>query len=110
MTEQPGWTPIASIGDFGVLRQLCRTVGGIEVLLLRFGTEIYALQNRCSHLGQPLLGGRTMGRQIICPFHGACYDIKSGAAISGPAVSPIQTFPVEIREGIIFVDTHRHTG
>jgi nitrite reductase/ring-hydroxylating ferredoxin subunit len=110
MIPQAGWTPIASIEDFGALRQLCRTAGGFEILLVRFGAEIYALQNRCTHLGQPLLGGRTMGRQIICPFHGACYDIKSGAAISGPAISPIQTFPVDIRDGTVFVDIHGRMG
>jgi nitrite reductase/ring-hydroxylating ferredoxin subunit len=103
------WTHAASMEDFGVQRQLCRTLDGIEILLVRYGPNIFALHNKCTHLGQPLAGSRIMGGQIICPFHGACFDIKTGAAISGPAVSPVPIFPVQLRDGGIFVNVRKHT-
>jgi nitrite reductase/ring-hydroxylating ferredoxin subunit len=104
------WPRIASTDDFGDSKQLVRSVDGVEILLIRRNTDIFALQNRCSHLGRPLAGGRVMGGQIICSFHGACFDIKTGAAISGPAVSPVRHYPVRIHGGNIFVNLVQNVG
>jgi nitrite reductase/ring-hydroxylating ferredoxin subunit len=44
-----------------------------------------------------------MAGQIHCPYHGACFDLRTGAAMSGPAVYGVRSFPVEMRAGEIFV-------
>lgn len=108
-TEQSeSWTPIASLEDFQAQRQLLRSIDGLDILLCRYGTEIAALHNRCSHLGKPLQGGRVMGGQITCPFHSACFDLKTGAAISGPAVYGVHVFPLRVEGGQILVNlSHR---
>jgi nitrite reductase/ring-hydroxylating ferredoxin subunit len=89
MSEATGelWKQVATLADFGATRKLVRQVGGIEVLLVRVGADVVAVNNRCTHLGQPLDKGRVMSGQITCPFHGACFDLRSGAALSGPAVA-----------------------
>ena len=98
------WTQIAVLGDFQGQRQLARTVGDLAVLLLRVGGDVIALHNHCPHLGKSLQGGRIMGGQIICPFHGACFDLRTGAALSGPAVAPLHLFPTRIDGQNILVD------
>jgi nitrite reductase/ring-hydroxylating ferredoxin subunit len=62
------------------------------------------LHDYCTHLGESLYGGRVMAGQISCPFHGACFDLKSGAAVSGPAVSPLRVFPARLEDGVIWAD------
>jgi nitrite reductase/ring-hydroxylating ferredoxin subunit len=58
------------------------TIGAREVLVCRFGGRIYALENRCSHRDEKLSGGRIRRGQIMCPAHGARFDLKTGASYS----------------------------
>jgi len=62
------------------------------------------VDNRCTHLEMPLEEGRVIGGQIICPFHGACFNLRTGAAVSGPAVSPLVTHNVRVEEGRVYVE------
>lgn len=102
-----GWTQVAALADFGTLRMLKREVEGLEVLLYRTGQDIIAIHNHCTHLGKPLDGGRMMAGQLFCPFHGACFDLRTGKAISGPAVMPLHVFPVRVEDGGIYVDMRK---
>lgn len=102
-----GWTPIAALADFGALRMLKREVDGLEVLLFRTGADIIAIHNHCTHLGKSLEGGRLMAGQLLCPFHGACFDLRSGKAVSGPAVMPLHVFPVRLENGSIYIDIRK---
>ena len=79
------------------------TIGNWDVLLVRVGEEYFAVRNQCSHLGEPLTGGRMIGRQLTCPFHGACFDLRNGRALAGPAVNPLTLFEVHIQDGRILV-------
>jgi nitrite reductase/ring-hydroxylating ferredoxin subunit len=97
------WTQIAMLTDFGASNKLLRKSGDLCILLCRTGQEIVAIQNVCTHLGKPLDGGRIMAGHITCPFHGASFDLRSGRAISGPAVSSLQTYPVQLSNGDVLV-------
>lgn len=98
------WIQIATFQEFRGQRQLVRKVGNLDVLLLRVSGDVIAVYNHCTHVGKSLEGGRVMGGQITCPFHGACFDLQSGAAVSGPAVAPLHLFPVKIEGEDIHVD------
>ncbi len=100
---ETAWIRLAMISEFGESRRLVRRAGDVEVLLLRAGTEILAIENRCTHLGHPLDGGRVMAGQINCPLHGACFDMRTGAAISGPAVTGLRRFAVRVEDANILV-------
>jgi len=78
-------------------------IKGISILLLKFGQEIYAIQNRCTHLDYSLDNGRQIGFEIICAKHGARFDLRSGKALGGPAVHPLITYKTQILEEIIEV-------
>jgi nitrite reductase/ring-hydroxylating ferredoxin subunit len=86
------WTRVATLGDFQGSRQFTCRSDRWELILLRVGSDVIVLHNYCTHLGKPLTSGRVMGGQIMCPYHGACFDVRSGAAVSGPAVFPLHRF------------------
>lgn len=106
MDEAP-WIPAASLSEFGADRRLNRVIGGIELLLVRLEREVVAVANRCTHLGQALDRGRVMSGRITCPFHGACYDLRSGEALSGPAVTPLPRYAVRVVEELIEIQIPR---
>ncbi len=78
----------------------CRDVGGTSVVVAR-GQDgnWYAVVNQCSHVAQPLAGGRVRGASIVCPHHGARFDLKTGRVLGAPAYAPIAAFPTREREG-----------
>lgn len=75
-------------------------VSGERVLLCRIAPdELYAVEDSCSHDDGPLDQGRLEGAVIECPRHGARFDVRTGAALRMPAASPIEAFPVRLRDG-----------
>lgn len=95
-TCESEWTEVAQANALREAGRLVIEVGELELLLLWGAGRPVALHNRCSHLSFPLTEGRAMGGQISCPRHGACFDLTTGAAVSGPAVSPIQIYECRI--------------
>lgn len=79
------------------------TMADVSILVFRFDAEVHAMENRCSHLGLPLAGGRQIGCEIICRAHGARFDIPSGRAMGGPAVDPVRKFDARVRDGRVEV-------
>ncbi len=101
------WTRVGSLSEFKGGRQLACRVLDLELLLLRVGSDVMVLHNHCTHLGKPLTGGRVMAGQITCPFHGACFDVNTGAAVSGPAVFPLHRFPARLEGEDVVADLSR---
>lgn len=71
-------------------------VDGEDVVLVRDGNHMYALEDRCSHAEVALSDGDVNGCEIECFLHGAKFDVRSGQALSLPATSAVKTFPVTI--------------
>lgn len=98
------WLRIAHLDEFNASRKLVCTLEGQSILLYRSGNDVMAVANLCTHLDKPLGAGRIIGGQIICPYHGACFDLRTGKAISGPGVHPLKTYPVQIERGQVFIE------
>ena len=64
----------------------------------------YAIEDRCSHDDGPLCEGDREGFEIECPRHGAHFDLRSGKALTLPATEDVDTYPVVVRDGEIFVE------
>jgi nitrite reductase/ring-hydroxylating ferredoxin subunit len=88
--------PLAGVGDGS--RHAC-TVDGVDVLVCGVAGGIYAVENRCSHAASRLDAGRLKGFELVCPLHGARFDIRDGRATAAPASRPIRTFEVILEGG-----------
>lgn len=77
---------------------------GLSLLIFNLKGQFYALKNLCSHEDQTLEGGEIEGEEIICPWHGAGFCIKTGAATRPPAFTNIKTFAVRLVDGKIQVN------
>ena len=64
---------------------------------------VYALEDQCSHQEYPLADGELDGGDVVCVYHGARFDASSGRNKGLPAIRPVKVFPVEIRDGDIYV-------
>src|SRR5882672_8024088 len=82
-------------------------VGDEDVLLVRSGSEIFAIGAHCSHYHGPLAEGLVTGEDIRCPWHHACFDLRTGEATRAPALSPIAVWKVEQEDGRIFIREKR---
>lgn len=78
-------------------------IGDTDVLLCQDEGRVYAIENRCSHLDEPLTCGKVKWGWIACPAHGARFDLTTGEALGPPATIPIKTFPVRVVNGMIEV-------
>lgn len=75
------------------------TVEGKDILIVRDGENIYAVENKCSHEAFPLIDGFVDNGKICCALHGACFDLKSGVALSLPAYEDIETYETRVSNG-----------
>jgi NADPH-dependent 2,4-dienoyl-CoA reductase/sulfur reductase-like enzyme/nitrite reductase/ring-hydroxylating ferredoxin subunit len=82
-------------------------VGDQDVLLVRSGSAIYAIDAHCSHYHGPLADGLVVGDSIRCPWHHACFDLKSGEATRAPALSALSVWQVDREGDKIFVRQKR---
>ncbi|MBV9562796.1 MAG: FAD-dependent oxidoreductase [Bradyrhizobium sp.] len=78
-------------------------VGKDDVLLVRAGADIFAIDAYCSHYHGPLADGLVTGDSVRCPWHHACFSLRSGEAVRAPALSPLSVWQVEQEGGRIFV-------
>ena len=80
---------------------------GKAVLLVRTGDEIFAVSPHCTHYNGPLAEGLIVGETVRCPWHHACFDLRTGEAIRAPALSPIACWDVARDGGAIKVGQER---
>src|SRR5579864_2624479 len=78
-------------------------VGGEAVLLVRRGAEVFAIGAICTHYSGPLADGLVVDGAVRCPWHHACFDLRSGEALRAPALAPVKKWNVVERGQRIFV-------
>lgn len=76
----------------GTVKQVI--VGNEEVAVCNVGGELYAIRDQCTHAGIPLSTGPLDGYELICPWHGAGFDVRSGCPTSPPAFEACRRYTV----------------
>lgn len=82
---------------------------GTPVGLFNIDGEYYAISDMCTHDGGPLVEGELQGDVIICPRHGARFDVRTGQVRSLPAYRPVPTYQVKIENGDILIAPREET-
>ncbi len=91
---------LADLADGG---KLVGHAGGKPILLVRSGNKVFAVGAQCTHYNGPLGDGLVVGNTVRCPWHHACFDLRTGEALRAPALSPVACWRVEQQDGKIFV-------
>jgi len=92
--------PLDQLPDGGML---AGHVDQEPVLLARCGDDFYAVGATCSHYSGPLAEGLIVGDTVRCPWHHACFSLKTGEALRPPAFSPLPCWNVDRRGDRLFV-------
>ncbi|MFT4520555.1 MAG: nitrite reductase/ring-hydroxylating ferredoxin subunit [Halioglobus sp.] len=92
---------VAQIDELPPGKILCVEVDGHEVLLCHTKEGIFAVDNMCTHAAARLCEGKLKGHRILCPLHGAAFDVRDGSALTRPASIALTSHKVEAtKEGI----------
>lgn len=101
------WIDVAPSKDFlpGTSRRV--EIDDVTIAVFNLDGQYYAIEDVCTHDYSPLEGGDVEGDEIICPRHGARFNIKTGEALTAPAYEPLATFPVRVENGVVQVIDNR---
>jgi 3-phenylpropionate/trans-cinnamate dioxygenase ferredoxin subunit len=87
---------LALSGELRLGKTLCVNRDGREILLCRTAAGVFAVDNECTHAAARLCEGRLRGNSIICPLHGAAFDVRDGTALTRPARDRLRVYPVRV--------------
>lgn len=96
---------VASVAEIPSGEKTIVEVDGVEIVVVNLDGQFYAVEDVCTHDGGPLGQGRLDGCELICPRHGARFDVRTGAATRMPAIEPTPTYGVRIENGDVLVET-----
>jgi anthranilate 1,2-dioxygenase ferredoxin component len=91
------WQPIVKVADFPAEGKMTAVLQGWYVLLVKEEDAYYALNDRCTHAASPLSTGRVRRGAVMCPLHGARFDIITGRCL-GASYKDLRTFPVRLTD------------
>ena len=97
------WIRVGEVGDFEESRPRVFQCGDDPIFVCRVGEKFLSAVDRCSHADYPLSDGDVDGCTILCPLHGAIFDMETGAPLSPPADFPIRTLPTRVEGGSVYV-------
>ena len=76
---------------------------GVDVCVVKVGSEVFAIGDTCSHSDASLSEGEVSGSKIECWLHGAEFDLRTGQALTPPAVEAVATYKVEIKDDVVTI-------
>lgn len=101
------WVIVAEEKDLPPGTFKCVDIDDVMVAVFNLDGEYHAIENVCSHEYAELTDGEVEGNEIICPLHGARFDIRSGEALTPPAYEPVAKLPVRVDGGMVQVRDDR---
>src|SRR6185503_9261984 len=87
---------VAAVTDLASGKCMAVQAGGQTIALFNVGGTFYAIGDTCTHRGGPLSEGTIQGTTVICPWHGACFELGSGKNLTPPAPGPVPSYRVRV--------------
>ena len=94
--DQVEYVTVASIDELADGERIIFEIGGLPIALFNLGGQYYAIADLCSHDDGPVAEGELEGLEIVCPRHGARFNMETGEALTLPAVVDIPVYPVRV--------------
>jgi len=95
---------IATIEEIPIGQAKKVRVGNKDVAIFNVSGTFYAIDDSCPHRGGPLSEGELQGREVTCPWHGAAFDITTGAHLCPPANSDVMTYKVQVMDNEVMIE------
>lgn len=99
------WAPLGSVADLPDGKPVRRTAGEVPVFVLRRGSDVTVLSDRCPHLSAPLSDGEIKGTgrdaRVVCPWHDSEFRLDDGCVVHGPATAPVPRFESRVVDGAL---------
>jgi nitrite reductase/ring-hydroxylating ferredoxin subunit len=99
----PTWHRVAAEAELMPETPLGVRIGKLSIAVVRLEDGIFALNDVCTHEFALLSEGFCEDGKLECPLHQACFDIRTGAALTEPATVPVATYPVKVEAGAVLV-------
>lgn len=107
MTEDE-FLPVLPLGELGIGGKRACRIGDREIILCRTREGVFSLANTCTHAEARMSEGTLRGNRLICPLHGASFDVRDGRVLGGPAVVPLATYPTRVVNDVVCVAVGAH--
>jgi 3-phenylpropionate/trans-cinnamate dioxygenase ferredoxin component len=98
------WVDVGAAASVSETTPLSVEVDGVPVVVVRCGTELYAVEDRCTHDGESLGAAQVEDCQIICPRHFAHFCLRTGEALTPPAYEPLRTYRAREQDGRVLIE------
>jgi nitrite reductase/ring-hydroxylating ferredoxin subunit/uncharacterized membrane protein len=110
----PDWQPLGPLADLPDGRPVRRDAAEVPVFVLRRGSDVTVLSDRCPHLGAPLSDGEIVGHDgdagVVCPWHKSEFRLSDGCVVHGPATAAVPRFESRVHEGTVQARIVRSAG
>lgn len=93
--------PVLPLDDLPNGERIFIELDGEPIVIFNIAGDIYAIGDRCTHDDGPLGEGELEDHTIICPRHGAKFDVRTGDALTLPAFEPTTNYPIQVVDGMI---------
>lgn len=97
------WEGVGSREDLEAAGRVVGRARGWSVVVVLLDGAVHALENRCSHATAALDTGVLRGCELICPLHGARFDVRDGTCVGPPATQPVRSFPARLNGEVVEV-------
>ncbi len=99
--NEPVFVPVMTLAEIPPGSMQTRVLEGREIVFCHTREGVFALDNICTHAHARMCEGRLRATRLVCPLHGASFDIRDGRVLGSPAVVPLATYPVRVVNGTV---------
>jgi len=100
------WVRVGRADEVGPGQKKILEVDGTLVVVVNLAGEYFCVEDMCTHDGGPLGEGDLDDGQLVCPRHGARFDVRTGDALTLPAFEPVATYQVKVQDGDLLIESY----